>query len=273
MRRVRSITDGEQRTGTVLGAEGGAALRAQTDPPGWGRNTTGDGEALVGVKRTIKMRLKRRGARPTSQTTTPTPSSPGMRRHILSLWLKIGIKRSISATSWTLITIFSSKGSVRLPTPSWTCWTTSAGFSNDLIPFQPLTEITALNFAGVSSSCPPQRASLRGGGKALHYDCSQEPPPQLHPIPNTFHTVTDTPLSPIPSPVPTHEQTPPPSSTHRHILQFTSTHTPKTHALFHSITNQTSLRIVYYIISLKHYRSIHTHGWPFSCPFVSFFLV
>lgn len=184
MRRVRSITDGEQRTGTVLGAEGGAALRAQTDPPGWGRNATGDGEALVGVKRTIKMRLKRRGARPTSQTTTPTPSSPGMRRHILSLWLKIGIKRSISATSWTLITIFSSKGSVRLPTPSWTCWTTSAGFSNDLIPFQPLTEITALNFAGVSSSCPPQRASLREeGGKLFimtvarspHHSCTLYP--------------------------------------------------------------------------------------------------
>lgn len=59
MRRVRGITDGEQRTGTVLGPEGGAAPRAQSDPPGWGRNGTGDGEALVGVKRTIKMRLKR----------------------------------------------------------------------------------------------------------------------------------------------------------------------------------------------------------------------
>lgn len=109
MRRVRGITNGEQRTGTVLGPEGGAAPRAQSDPPGWGRNGTGDGEALVGVKRTIKMRLKRGGARPTSQTTTPTPSSPGMRRYILSLWLEIGIKRSSSATCWTLFTIFSSK--------------------------------------------------------------------------------------------------------------------------------------------------------------------
>lgn len=33
-RRVRGITGGEQPTGTVLGAESGAAPRAQTDPPG-----------------------------------------------------------------------------------------------------------------------------------------------------------------------------------------------------------------------------------------------
>lgn len=136
------------------------------------------------MKRPIKMRLKRGGARPTSQTTTPTPTPPGMRRHILSLWLKIEIKRSISATSWTLIIIFSSKDSVRLPTVRRRRRTTSAGFSNDLIPVQPLTEVTALNFAGVSSSCPPQRARLREEGAKLFNMIvarSQEPPPQLHP--------------------------------------------------------------------------------------------
>lgn len=86
------------------------------------------------------------------------------------------------------------------------------------IPFQPMTEITASNSAGVSSFSPPSESQTERGGHLyiMTVARSPEPPPRLHPHFSMWHYYPSK-VQSTPTP---HMSEPPSPSTHPHILHI-----------------------------------------------------